>query len=61
MPSIDACSPISVTNDPGSVRSEIAAFEGQRIDVRQKDPGVPDVGDATDRQDRAIRLGSAVV
>jgi hypothetical protein len=46
---------------PGSVRPEIVGFEGQRIDVREKDRGAPDERDATDRQDRAIRLGSAVV
>jgi hypothetical protein len=61
MPSTGACWPISVTSDPGSRRPEVAGFEGQRIDVRQKDTSSPDGGDATDRQDRAVGLGRAVV
>lgn len=43
---------------PGSVLAKIAGFEGQRIDVGEED--ARPVG-ATDRQDRAIRLGGAVV
>jgi hypothetical protein len=47
---------------PGAGLSEIAGFEGQRIDVREKDVRVLGAaGDATDRQDRAIRLSGAVV
>ena len=47
-----------MTSDPGSVRSEVAGFEGQRIDVGEED-ALP-VG-ATDCQDAAIGLGGAVV
>jgi hypothetical protein len=49
---------ISMTSNPGSVRSKITGFEGQRIDVGEED--ARPVG-ATDGQDRAICLGGAVV
>jgi transposase len=41
---------------PGSVLSKIMGFEGQRIDVGEEDARPVA---ATDRQDRAIRLGGA--
>jgi hypothetical protein len=55
--STDACSPISRTSDPGSMRPEITGFEGQRIDVGEE--ADHRVG-ATNCQDRAIGLGGAV-
>ena len=46
----------------GSGLSEIAGFEGERINIREIDVRVlDDAGDATDRQDRAIHLSGTVV